>query len=551
MNPATSAEKDYVYHGDGTWRENTNVKVDGTTIAKDDSDVISVIPGGIIDNDTIVLDEDGKLAARSIPFDTGDLFNLYASSTYPDFPHTSNTTANSIVITPVLGDQSMIKTFSNKQFGHVDNQDFVFDEDGNYIVYIYWGISTQKNHTGTFDNRIFLQSDTGAGYSNISSVTTQSNSEKEYVSSAVITYPGVFKSGDKLRVVLDLVLASPNTNDVGTVGFGIRIMKIPVTNEYQVSNSKIQPFHSNNSFVIELPETGRATIPFTGFEFTGSALLELGEDQSYVTVLESGCGILTYELWCTFLENVDILVRVEVAQAESPDTYAVWATNTLHFSTTAANSDVVRTMVCAEFVKGQRIRITVEAGTGNVLRTAFSQAAGSLCLFSSITSGDSIDVPSVVSVDIPVGSIIYSASSTPPEGYLVCNGAAVGRTTYPDLFGVIGTIYGAGDGSTTFNLPNLVGRVAQGGASPGQYLEAGLPNITGVVTGLRRMDTLHVGASGALYWAVSTESSKTQTVSDSNIDADIALNAAMSNAIYGRSSTVQPPALTLLPCIKY
>ncbi len=69
VNPAASAEKDYVYHGDGTWRENTNVKVDGTTIAKDGSDVISVIPGGIIDNDTIVLDASGKISTKSVLFD--------------------------------------------------------------------------------------------------------------------------------------------------------------------------------------------------------------------------------------------------------------------------------------------------------------------------------------------------------------------------------------------------------------------------------------------------------------------------------------------------
>ena len=51
---------------------------------------------------------------------------------------------------------------------------------------------------------------------------------------------------------------------------------------------------------------------------------------------------------------------------------------------------------------------------------------------------------------------------TAPEGYLLCNGRAVSRTTYADLFKVIGTTYGSGDGSTTFNVPNLQGRVAVG-----------------------------------------------------------------------------------------
>ena len=57
----------------------------------------------------------------------------------------------------------------------------------------------------------------------------------------------------------------------------------------------------------------------------------------------------------------------------------------------------------------------------------------------------------------PVGCVISSASSSTPSGYLYCNGAAVSRTTYADLYKVIGTTYGTGDGSTTFNLPNYSG----------------------------------------------------------------------------------------------
>lgn len=59
-----------------------------------------------------------------------------------------------------------------------------------------------------------------------------------------------------------------------------------------------------------------------------------------------------------------------------------------------------------------------------------------------------------------VGSIIPFAGSTVPEGFLACNGDAVSRDTYADLFSVIGTTFGVGDGSTTFNLPNLVDRIA-------------------------------------------------------------------------------------------
>jgi microcystin-dependent protein len=65
----------------------------------------------------------------------------------------------------------------------------------------------------------------------------------------------------------------------------------------------------------------------------------------------------------------------------------------------------------------------------------------------------------------PVGIIHPYAGATAPLGWLLCNGAAVSRTTYAELFAVCGTTYGAGDGSTTFNLPNLTDRVPTGSGS--------------------------------------------------------------------------------------
>lgn len=62
----------------------------------------------------------------------------------------------------------------------------------------------------------------------------------------------------------------------------------------------------------------------------------------------------------------------------------------------------------------------------------------------------------------PVGSIIDYAADTPPTGWLVCDGSVISRATYSALFLVIGTRFGNGDGSTTFNLPDLKGRYRSG-----------------------------------------------------------------------------------------
>jgi len=63
---------------------------------------------------------------------------------------------------------------------------------------------------------------------------------------------------------------------------------------------------------------------------------------------------------------------------------------------------------------------------------------------------------------VPTGSVHLMASTTAPSGYLKCNGAAVSRTTYADLFAEIGTAFGAGDGSSTFNVPDLRGEFVRG-----------------------------------------------------------------------------------------
>lgn len=85
---------------------------------------------------------------------------------------------------------------------------------------------------------------------------------------------------------------------------------------------------------------------------------------------------------------------------------------------------------------------------------------------------------------VPVGCVMPYAGTTAPGGWLLCDGSAVSRTTYGDLLGVIGTAFGAGDGSTTFNVPDLRGRVAvgkdnMGGTAANRVTGAGTQGATG------------------------------------------------------------------------
>lgn len=152
---------------------------------------------------------------------------------------------------------------------------------------------------------------------------------------------------------------------------------------------------------------------------------------------------------------------------------------------------------------------------------------------------------------VPVGTVVMFTAAEPPAGYLKCDGAAVGRETCPELFAAIGTTYGAGDGSTTFNLPNLIGRFAEGSATPGTVKEAGLPNLVGSSDTVGFSDT-RFEPTGCFYpaeeWNIGTFNIVEKTgTAGANV---IRFDASHGNPTYGKSDTVQPPALTLLPCIK-
>ena len=159
----------------------------------------------------------------------------------------------------------------------------------------------------------------------------------------------------------------------------------------------------------------------------------------------------------------------------------------------------------------------------------------------------------------PAGTVIYTARSTPPTGYIKANGAAISRSTFSVLFAAIGTQFGVGNGSTTFNVPDLRGEFIRG-LSDGSTVDSGRTlgsnqgsqnvshNHTGSVTG--------AGTHGHTYDrsdAGSGTEGGNQGVHDFNASTSVGGNGAHNHGVsidLDGGTEARPRNVALLACIK-
>ena len=143
--------------------------------------------------------------------------------------------------------------------------------------------------------------------------------------------------------------------------------------------------------------------------------------------------------------------------------------NTIGFAT-SGTARVSVSDAGLDVVNGLPIRLQDSSGSPFVSLKSPSSLSGNIALTlpSAITNGGFLQTDGSGNLSfsivegVPSGSVFCRAVATVPTGYLECNGAAVSRTTYSALFAVIGTAYGAGNGSSTFNLPDLRGEFIRG-----------------------------------------------------------------------------------------
>ena len=154
----------------------------------------------------------------------------------------------------------------------------------------------------------------------------------------------------------------------------------------------------------------------------------------------------------------------------SPGTQAT-STTSMTIGTGSKSFTLVQTGKA--FVVGQWVSITAAASPASNWMagaiTAFNSGTGAIVVDVVIVDGVGTLPSWVITASAPIGirptpagAVVAFAGATAPDGWLLCNGATISRTTYSELFAAIGTTYGVGDGSTTFKIPDLRGEFVRG-----------------------------------------------------------------------------------------
>lgn len=212
------------------------------------------------------------------------------------------------------------------------------------------------------------------------------------------------------------------------------------------------------------------------------------------------------------------------------------------------NFDVLYTQVNANISELAQINIDID-NIGLNKANINGNSTQRFSVADAVNNTDAVNKQYMLEHSLPTGLILYLAVEDIPDGYLLCDGSTVSRSTYSNLYAVLGTKYGAGDGTTTFTIPDLIGKFPEGGSTAGTYKNAGLPNIWGGIS----WHSWHSAATGVFDFDGNVDSSKKQgTQNDSSAQVcGASFDASRCSAIYGASNTVQPNSLVLLPLIKY
>jgi microcystin-dependent protein len=264
--------------------------------------------------------------------------------------------------------------------------------------------------------------------------------------------------------------------NLGVVTFG------PVVSNLTVTQASLAPavgdivFDTTSSFIYALTASDYTLV--SSFTKYGAAALP---DEVTITDDNGSLAVKTGSLDATYLQSVAIgrgLERVsgdQTVRIADPGPELTFSGNTLYISPAGVTNEKLAVM--------QASTVKARLGTAGLPQDVpFTDFAAAIK--PALTNALQI-------AGIPVGTILDFASDTAPDGYLTCDGSAVSRSTYSALFTIIGTKWGVGNGTTTFNLPDLRRRVTVGSGGTGTAVLGNLiTNIGGAETHTLTVDQI-------------------------------------------------------------
>ena len=167
-------------------------------------------------------------------------------------------------------------------------------------------------------------------------------------------------------------------------------------------------------------------------------------------------------------------------------------------------------------------------------------------------------IPTLADIDeigFKTGDIKIQTTSTIPSGWLLCNGAGISRSTFSNLFTKIGTTYGTGDGSTTFNIPDLRDRYIIGANTNalGTYIAEQLPNITGYSDGMKFVVRTNPVTTPYFYGSLLVKNPQqvgTVATGNTHNTLDLEIDASKTSSVYTDNGKVYPTSIALNFIIK-
>ena len=517
----------------------------------------------------------GKLPGKSMVEQTETAINELASVVYDNVGHVGNLaeevqTANTNASNALEKATEALETSGRvyiKQIAAVDVNDYYDSElyyinnDGstNIPVRDRGFLEVKTNDDKTACEQVFIADSTGTPYYRHGRITKQTlGEETTYVvtwsswyrvatTEAVVTYK-YYPYKDKAEWESNCVQSIAEgmaTDHPNSYNYGLQVSLGDVNNG---ANARLY-FPQNGPMYVKTFWNASNTV--------GWRLILDDRNFSYFALTKNGTAVRAKGddagniISSTYAKKSDLSTSVSTTSLTVTGATSVPTANAGNSSKAIANTEFVAKSISA-LVNGAPDQLNtlneLAKALGNDSNFAATVTAELAKKLNSTEAESTYAKKSDLASSAPTGVVQAFAGSTTPQGWLLCDGSAVSRTNYAALFTAIGTTYGSGNGSTTFNLPNLVDKFVEGSATAGTVKSAGLPNIKGSITKI-----MYYSASSATGAFRESNSSKVRQSDGSPQPStyDYDFDASRSNSIYGNSTTVQPPALTMRYIIKY